>query len=465
MQTNTPIDLPSPSEKKGWMLIMGLILFLALFVVLGAGNLLIVPFPIGSVAVALYLYKRCPTFYVGFTLWTWFLGPFVRRLIDYQSGYVTPGPFLLTPLLVTSISSVTLLKYLPQCHKKGNLPFVLAAASVFYGFLIALVRGVSFYYHTIALFLDWLAPILFGNYLFVNWREYPRFRQSLKCNFLWGVLVMGVYGIVQFIVVPEWDKIWLMQSGFGTGGVPEPFGLNVWSTLQANRPFGTVMMAGLLLLFVNYGKGALGVPTTAVGYIAFLLARKRTTWGSWFIGLIFLFTSMRPKLQIYLLISVTVTILCVIPLTTMDVFSESITSRFETLLNLGNDTSAEARTEIYSETLNLALNSWIGNGIDGNYYHSAILSWLFNLGWLGTIPYLSGVILLFYSLFQRSMSRFDSFMAASRSIAVATFAQVPFGDPTIDTQGVILWGFLGIGMAARKYHQHQRTTPGHTEIA
>ncbi|MCG8363360.1 MAG: O-antigen ligase domain-containing protein, partial [Pseudanabaenales cyanobacterium] len=71
---------------------MGLVLFLALGFLIGAGRFLVLLFPLGSIVVGVFLYRRYPIFYVGFTWWLWFLGPLVRRLIDYQSGHLTYGP-------------------------------------------------------------------------------------------------------------------------------------------------------------------------------------------------------------------------------------------------------------------------------------------------------------------------------------------------------------------------------------
>jgi hypothetical protein len=60
-------------------------------------------------------------------------------------------------------------------------------------------------------------------------------------------------------------------------------------------------------------------------------------------------------------------------------------------------------------------------------------------------------------LFQGSESRFDLFAAAARAIVVSTLVRLPVNSVMLDTSGTVLWGFLGIGMAAHQYHQHQRT--------
>ena len=436
-----------------WIAILGLVSFSALCLLAGAGKLLNLAFPLGSLAVGALLYFRYPTIYISFTWWIWFLTPLVRRLADYRSKFTDPSPILLAPFLVTLVTFCTLWQHLPKSHRQGSLPFVVSLIAILYGFLVGLIYrtpikvGISL--------LDWLVPVLFGFHLFVNWQNYPSYRQTIQRTFLWGVLVMGIYGVIQFLVLPEWDRYWLIQSEFSSGGKPEPLMINVWSTMASNRPFGTVMMAGLLLLFTNKNQGLFGIPTTLFGYLAFLLTRKRTTWASWFLGLLTLTSSLNAKLHMRLIISIIITVLCIIPLTTIEPFSGFINSRLETFFNLEDDNSAEARQEIFNNTIDDALNSFLGSGIGGLSLDSGILSTLLDLGWFGTILYLSGILTLMFSLFQSPEIRSDQFASAARAIAFATLIQIPLGRPHLEVQGVILWGFLGIGMAAKKYYQYQ----------
>ena len=95
-------------------------------------------------------------------------------------------------------------------------------------------------------------------------------------------------------------------------------------------------------------------------------------------------------------------------------------------------------------------------GIGNKSYDSAILTALFNLGWLGTLPYITGILLLSFSLFQSGNFSFDPFVGASQAIVLGSLAQLPLGSPMVELKGMLLWGFLGIGMAAIKYYRHQQ---------
>ncbi len=438
-----------------WTAILGFTLVSTLCILAGLGKILNLLFPAGALGVGVFLYFRYPLLYLGFTWWLWFLTPLIRRLSDYRSSYTEPSPILLAPFLVTFITIVTLWRNLPKIYQQGGFPYILSLLAIFYGFLVGLINrtivkvGIGL--------LDWLCPILFGFHLFINWRNYITYRKSIQRIFLWGLLVMGCYGIIQFLIAPEWDVYWLIKAEFESGGKPEPLGLNVWSTMASNQPFGTVMAAGLLLLLVNPNKGSLSTPATGVGYLSFLLARKRTTWASYLFGLLLLTGSLKSHIQMRIMITIFLTVICVIPLVTLQPFSDFLTSRFSTITELQEDNSAEARQETFSELIDDALSSYIGGGIGGPPHDSGILSPLLDLGLFGTLFYFSGIMLLMLSLFQGSETCNDQFAAAARAIAVSTFIQLPLTRPNVEVQGMIFWGFMSLGMAAKKYYNYQRT--------
>ncbi len=438
---------PAPA----WTAILGLLIFSALSGLVGLGKILNLAFPVGAFAVAIFLYFRYPILYLGFTWWIWVLTPFIRRLADYRSGFTESSPILLTPYLVTLVTLVTLYKHLPKAHTQGGLPFVLSLASLFNGFLIGLINKdpVSV---TISL-LEWLSPVILGFHIFVNWRNYPSYRQNIQRIFIWVVLITGVYGIVQYLVAPEWDRIWLMNAGISSAGFPKPLGIRVWSTMNAPGPFADMMMAGLLLLFTN--QGSLRLPASAAGYLSFLLSLVRSSWLGWFVGVFTLTTSLKSSLQIRLIITIMVMAVCIVPLATIEPFSEVIQSRITSLSDVENDGSARARQVHFEYLIGTALRSFHGEGIGGTGYDSAILRLLLRLGWLGTIFYMSGMLLLLFSLFQSSESKLDPFVGSARAITLGMFAQIPLGTPMLGVRGVILWGFLSIGLAARNYYQHQ----------
>ncbi len=450
---------PAPA----WAAILGLIIFSALCILANAGSILRLTFPVASLAVGAFLYQRYPIIYISFTWWIWFLSPFVRRLIDQQSGWVDPSPVLLAPPLVTFVTFLTFIRYLPKSYHLGGLPFILSFIGVFYGFFIGLINNSI--QSVLLNLLGWLTPILFGFHLFIRWRDYPLLKQNIQRTFLWGVLITGSYGIWQYLVAPEWDRFWLINTDIATFGSPEPFGIRVFSTMNSPQPFAAFIMAGLILLFSSQSSWRFVAAGT--GYLSFLLSLARSAWFGWLVGVLVFMSSLKPRLQMRLMLTILFMAILVIPLTNIEPFSEVIHSRLETFSNTQKDTSFAARTEAYSVAMGLAFSEFIGKGL-GNVINiaelgsndSGLLSILFSLGWLGTIPYMGGILLIFFSLFKASEGRFDSFFSASRAIALAIFAQIGLNSVLVSIFGVLLWGFIGISMAGIKYYAEQNKNSG-----
>ena len=445
---------------QAWLAILTLTLFSALCLLVHASSILNIAFPAGSFAVGAFLYWRYPVLYLGFTWWVWFLSPFISRLVEYQNGWTDSGLRLIivSPYLVTMLTCVSFFRHLPRMYQQDGLPFVLAFIGVFYSFLVGLVKNYPLT-EIIQALLSWLPAIFFGFHLLVNWRDYPSYRQNTQRTFCWGVLVLGVYGVVQYLVAPEWDRFWLKNSEelLFCCGWPEPLMIRVWSTSNTPATFASVMVAGLLLLFSS--QEALRVPAAVAGYLAFLLSVVRAAWGSWFVGLLTLITSVKPALQMRLLITIFVMGVCLYPLTSIDPFSEIINSRLQSFSNITEDHSLSERSELYAGHLDSALSEGLGKGLGGGKLVDAgILEILSSLGWFGTIPYVGGIILLFFNLFQYTEVRFDFFMNAARAISFSIFIMLPATNTMVLLHGMLFWGFSGIAVAAHKYYQHQHTT-------
>ncbi|MGB7712698.1 MAG: O-antigen ligase domain-containing protein [Microcoleus sp.] len=456
--------IPNNSRKQGfsqalqpqsaWIAILGLLLITTLCLAAGLGKVLNIIFPAGSLAVGLFLYLRYPILYVGFTWWVFFLTPFIRRVADYRSGFTDPSPMLLAPPLVAMITIITFYRNLPKAGEQGSLPFVLSAMGVFYGFLVGMINGSPV--PAIVSLMAWVSPILFGFHLFVNWRDYPSYRDNIQRTFLWCVLVTASYGVYQYLVAPEWDRFWLIETKLYTSmGKPEPLGLRVWSTMNAPLQFGIVMLAGNILLFI--GQGTLRIPGLAVGILSVLLTSVRTVWGGLIIALITLVSSLKGGFQIRLIAFILTIVLCMVPLSTVEPFSQVIQSRITSLSNVKDDQSAKDRAELYGRTLNLALSEVIGKG-NGTLQpiDSGIIELLLTLGWMGAIPYIGGLLLIFYTLFQGSKPKSDPFASAARAIVVGFLPMLAGSNVIVGISGMVFWGFLGLGMAANKHYQHQR---------
>lgn len=453
-----------PNSLVAWLAIGALILFCIIGIGAGAASLFKPGFIALTFLVGVLLYIRYPVLYIGFTWWIWFITPLISRLIDWRSTFDESRLLLVSQYLVTLITLHAVFKNLPKSFRQGGLPFILAFVGVGYGYLIGLIKTSPF--TAARSLLDWLVPISFSFYLFTTWRNYPQYRQNIQRVFLWGVLITGAYGVIQYLIAPDWDRYWLISTKLKSMGDPEPLKIRVWSTMASVGPFACMMMSGLLLLFNN--KGFLTMPAAGAGYLAFLLSMVRTMWGSWAVGFLVMVTSMRPRLQMRLMLTVLIMVFCVLPLSTMEPFSDAINSRLQSFTNLEDDDSAKVRQKIYEDGLNRALTNSLGNGIGNTFVvddrgilvpivvDSGILDTFFTLGWFGALPYICGLILISIKMLQLPDLRRDPFMASCRAISIACISSIPIGSTMLGFSGMFLWGFAALALAGHKSHEQQR---------
>ncbi len=439
-----------------WVLVTLFVSFSAACLLGGPAGLLRLCFPAGALLVSLFLYFKSPALYVGFVWWLWFLSPFVRRLVDFQAGWQDPNTILLAPFLATSVTAITIVRYLPKIHLLNAVPFILPITAVVYAMFIGLVQRSPA--AVFVSFLDWFVPIAFGFHLFIYWQYYLAYCKTFQRTFLWGIAVMGAYGVWQFLTAPEWDRFWLINAELPGFGQPTPQGIRVWSTMHSPGPFAVVIMAGLLLLLRSRNQGAL--LASGVGCLALLLSQVRAVWLGGVIGLLLLISSLRPSLQIRLLTMLLVLVLCVVPLATIEPYSDIIASRLESLSSFTSDGSYQARAGGYQDLFGVAVLQLTGNGLgyvieQGNFgsNDSGVLTMLFTLGWFGTVLYLSGLILLLLRTLQTA-GQDDSLFYVFRSVSFAVIVQIPLGAVVLGVYGVVFWSFLGMAMAGRKHTQN-----------
>ena len=443
----------SPNASIGWMAILSFAL-LSLLILAGKPSLLNLSFPAMALIVGAFLYVKYPFLYMGFSWWLWFLAPLIRRMADYSAGYTNPSPIILAPYLVTAISGAKMLEKVGRAQSGANIYFFASIAGTIYAIFVGFIKAAPVSAITNA--LEWMCPVLFGFFLYSQWREYPKLKIHTKQVFVWCVLITGVYGVIQYLILPGWDQLWLektidLSENARAFGAPEPMNVRVWSTMNSPGVFAQVMMAPLLLLLGE--SSFLGSLASSFGYLSLLLSLVRSAWLGWLVGVAMLFTSLKSHLQIRLVIAIDVAAICALPLIFLDPYSEYISGRLQSLATPTGDGSANARLETYCRLLGLGLVNFLGNGFgaENGLLDSAILDILLTLGWLGSIFYVGGALPLLVRLLSDASMKGDSFASSVRAVCVGMIIQMPLGSVMLGLPGLILWGFLGIGLAGQQY--------------
>jgi hypothetical protein len=418
-----------------------------LLLVFHQSSLLRYAFPAIAFFCGIFLYKWAPTSYVSFTLWLWFLTPLVRRLVDWQTSWVDPSPVLLAPPLVTLIAGLGILRSIRELGRLRRLLFLLAFVGVLFGFLVGVILNPI---REVALAgINWFGPLLFGLYMATR-EPTERLMRCIDRTFAWAILMMGIYGIWQFLAPSGWDSYWLdtvnQQLLIPSFGTSEALKIRVFSTMNAPGPFAVTMMVGLLVVMT--GRALVGIPAAIVGTVSLLLSLLRAAWLGWITGLAVLIASKNRKLLTRCLGGLAVGVVLV-GLAAESPYADAVRSRLDSFSDIKSDESVQGRSKLYRDMLALLLNEPFGTGLttsqalNGEVLDSGVILTLLNLGWLGTALYglaLIGALRCIWS----SPLGIDPRRIGYRAVIVALMVQGLAGNALSGLNGFLLWMFLGL---------------------
>jgi hypothetical protein len=459
------------TDPKHWAAQAGLWFVTLVLIAAHQGTVLTLAFPVLATMTGLWLYFKSPARYVGFMWWLWFLSPEVRRLADFAKGAFTPTSLIqIAPLAVTMISGLTLLRHYQILAQRRGLPILLILLGLAYAFLVGVVgSGPLAAIYDLA---NWVYPILIGFHIMANSRRYPEYRDAIVSAFVWGMLIMGAYGIVQFFIMPPWDALWMLGSQMNSQGDPVPYGVRVFSTMNSSGPFAFAMMGALV--FVLAAAQRVRWLAGAVGFISFCLSLVRSTWGGWVIALMIQLVKSSNRVRLRIVFSAIVLAGLCVPLLAVGPVADRLTTRLSSVTNLNDDQSYEARNQFYAEFAQTAFTDVSGEGLGatgtstklsndggelGKYgnFDSGVMNIPFVLGWPGTLLYLSGILWLLMRAVRASFAmRDDKFVSACLSLGLAVFAMLVFTNSLIGTGGLLLFMSLFSILSAAHWQKIQR---------
>jgi hypothetical protein len=446
------------------------VLTLAL-IVAHQGRLLELTFMPMGVAVSYYLYRRYPAHYLGTVCWLYFLTPEVRRFADFFNGTFNPTSIIMaTPMIASGIAGLSLVLNYKSLGQRRALPLVMMLMALAYGYAIGIVQfGIMPATFTL---LSWVQPIFIAWQIMLNWRIYPTYRRVLFKTFVWGTLLMGLYGIYQYVAPPPWVVFWMVQSGMDTSsGSPVPFGLRICSTMNSTGPFSVTIMVGLLISLAAPGKtkifaGVAGIP-------ALLFTAVRTSWGGLVIGLIYPLAMLDAKSRMKLIMAAVCFMGLCSPMLLFDQVTDPIVKRMATIGDLKNDNSFQARSGFYTGFSTFAEQSFAGHGLGSTglgaklasdpsqilmTVDSGVVEIVWVLGWPGSLLYFTALFSLVWRAFVASLARpNDRFAVSQVGVAITIFAIMVMIDTMLSAPGIffmvgVLMPVIGVRYARHMQH-------------
>lgn len=428
----------------------------ALCIVGGQAGLLRIVFPALSLVVGSFLLWRSKPAYVGLVFWLWFMTPFLGRMADFQSGWTPSSPVELAPYITAGLAGLPLLASLRILGDRKVLPYVCALVAIFYGLILGLASLPLF--DVLRALLNWLVPVVFGLFLYTNRNLYPQFRRVIERSFLFGLLITGGYGIYQFFVLPDWDRLWMLNVQLNSFGAVEAMKIRVFSTMNAPAIYAAVTTCGLLVLFNLSGR--LRLLAAACGFLALMLTVSRASWLSLVAGGIYLAIRAGMRQRVRLAIAAFACAVFLLGLTQVPAVHDLLMQRLETFSDPSQDVSFSARIVGHEQAFRQIAQEPFGEGLgstDARHntegdddiigpHDSTILEFLYSLGWIGTLVYAMGLGSLVFQLMRTRNA--DSFSASAVAILVGFAAQCLLNSVMIGILGFMVWTFASLCLAA-----------------
>lgn len=453
----------------GWPVVLGFGAIIALLLLAGRADLVRLAYPAGALAVGAWLYRRGPGPYVEFAWWLWHVSPGIRRIVDFQLGGWDPqNPMSLAPFLVSGLAFIGVARRLPELRRFRFLPWGVAAVTLLYGYFVGLLRvGPMPATHAL---ITWLVPLGFGLYSALSWASYPAARAAMRRAFLWGSLVLAVYGIAQFLNPPDWDRTWMIGSGMYSVGRAFPYEVRVFSLVNAPLPFATILVAGLFLSLA--GRGLWRVASLTLGSVALLLSLVRSVWLAGAVGLLVYLAALPRRSLRSLVFAGGLTlgaiglVAAVVPEEIADPTVRIVHDRLLTFTDLTHDVSFKDRSRFLSRIAEVVIEEPLGHGLGSTGVSSSlaggregirdfdngIFAVFYSLGWVAGAAFLAAAVAIVLLLLPRREGNADLTAKTARAVAVVSLLLAVGGNVFEGVSAAVLWSFAGLVAAAHQWH-------------
>lgn len=295
----------------------------------------------------------------------WVLIPEVRRLVDWQVGFNSLPVINLTPLV--ALIPVGLLVFRRRAAGIPTpLAIVAAAWLIGFGFalLIALLSGgvLSALYQA----AQFMLPICIAVVVIGRNQPTQTFR-TVATTLAWLGLIVGAYGIFQYVSPPPWDVLWAQNSRLSSIGNPAPFEMRIFSTLNSPGVCGDFFALAFLAQLPYFRGRSLPWRLIAVAFImaGLLLTADRSAWVATALGaIVFVVISPRRTAALAALVLVGVASVAAVASGASSLPAlQTIQDRVTTLQDVQSDDSIVQRQQESAEAMHTALTEPIGQGL------------------------------------------------------------------------------------------------------
>lgn len=435
------------------------------------GSLVRLLFPAAALLIAVRLLATSSAGYVSFVIWLWAISALVRRIADLQAGWQDASLVLLTPYLVTGAGAArSILACVVDPQRRVSLPaapltFALPLVGAFCGIGLGVAAKTP---AAMIETLNWVTPVLFGAYVATCTEEVEAIEEAVVRTFSKVAVVVGLYGAYQFLQLPSWDSLWMINSDMTSIGRAEALSVRVFSTMHSPGVLGYFILLPVAFWLANPRTRTLLPGCFAA--VTLLLSQVRSAWAALAVAAVLIVVKMRLVNAIRVVALASVGTLCVLPFIQLPDVAERVNARVETFKDMPNfDESASARSEGYVLTLDYMASHPFGAGVGANppeldvvgVRDSTIISGFVQLGIAGMLIYAAGIGLMASRLVSYYLKAPNANALGIAAAGLGLLSIFMLGIPTAAQPGVLTWLAAGLATA----HMARRPITHHADDA
>ncbi len=420
-------------------------------------------FPAASFLVSGFLLQRNQKArFVELVMLLFFFTPLIRRLVDVSAGFQQINLVMLAPYAAASCCIPLSINHLIRTDiNRGDVPFLLIFASIFYGVDIDIFGGNLF----LGVFnaLTWIAPPCLGLMIIQDKQRISFYKDTFIKTALLGTFIISVYGIYQFINPPPWDIYWMANAGMTSVGLPEPYAVRIFGTMNSPEPYAQVL-SFMMLVIISLSTERCSVLILGFAAIALMLSMTRTAWMGFAVGLLFLlFAGNNARTRVRTLSITAVACLTIPILLSLPEVSENLAVRFSSFFSLQQDISYADRltsyknyfAETFSNNLlgggfaNVGFRSSYNGGssviVDGSLIEIARIYGLF----FGVV-YICGLCIIIFKCFWIAIkNKTDHFVGACGAVVFSAAIMLSSASTFAGECGIFAWLAVAFCLADR----------------
>lgn len=424
---------------------------------LGLGNVVYPAFSLVAVAAAaLLLRKGKPGAYVELCLWLWLATPGVRRVVDYGTVWHLNSLVTLAPALASLVGLPSALRQRRAVLPEAALAFMVAAVVLPYSLAVGVVQNGAA--PAVASLLNWLGPLALGYFVLVGPVDREALRHLLVRVIRFGLLLLAVYGVVQWWLAPAWDTLWMRNVAdlANSFGQPRPYQIRVFSLLNSPVPLAAVL-AWMLIAHTGADRWRWAVASLLVGYLAFGLTQVRAAWVVWLVAVAMLAARRRVRV-----LRVAVVIVALIGLAQFSApIRKTIGDRISGTVASGtSDESFVGRLRFQQRSFPDTLRDPVGRGLGSSgtatrlggsttsarAFADVDSGYLESLRVFGLVPGIALLASVLYACVRawRRTRNADDFACRASAFLVAVPVGMVFGNFLVGVAGAVVWLLLGL---------------------